>query len=43
VRDLLLELAWWEWPPERLQRNTEFLSADITSLGREQLAALVVP
>jgi len=37
----LLATSWWDWPLERMRRNREFFSADITSLSPEELTALV--
>jgi virginiamycin A acetyltransferase len=41
VAQVLLDTAWWEWPPDRLARNREFFSTDIRSVSPEALAASV--
>lgn len=33
VRTQLLDIAWWNWPMDRLQRNLDFFSKDLTSDG----------
>lgn len=30
VREQLLAIAWWRWPMDRLRRNRDFLSTDLT-------------
>ena len=37
----LLEIAWWEWPRERIARNREFFEADINTISPEALRDLV--
>jgi virginiamycin A acetyltransferase len=38
----LADLAWWEWPRDRVLRNAAFLSADLTELNVEEARGLVV-
>jgi virginiamycin A acetyltransferase len=33
VIDELEEVAWWDWPPEKLRSNSTFFSADLKSEG----------
>lgn len=42
VCDALLELAWWDWPMGRLERNAVFFAADLTALSGDDVRALVV-
>jgi virginiamycin A acetyltransferase len=39
----LLDIAWWDWPLERIQRNTKFFSTDLTTVSGDEVRALVVP
>ncbi len=41
VAAVLLEAKWWEWPMDRLARNREFLTTDITSVSPQALAATI--
>jgi virginiamycin A acetyltransferase len=41
VADALLGAAWWEWPPDRLLRNREFFTTDITTVSPEALLATI--
>lgn len=41
VAEALLATCWWDWPLERMRRNREFFSTDITSVSPQELAALV--
>jgi virginiamycin A acetyltransferase len=43
VRDKLNEIAWWEWPLEKIGRNRSFVEADLTDLNVEDIDKLVVP
>jgi acetyltransferase-like isoleucine patch superfamily enzyme len=40
VAQVLLDSGWWEWTPERMQRNRDFFNADITAIEPGALAAL---
>jgi virginiamycin A acetyltransferase len=41
VARVLLDSAWWDWPRDRLLRNREFFTTDITSISPEALAATI--
>jgi acetyltransferase-like isoleucine patch superfamily enzyme len=41
VAAALLRTAWWDWPPDRLRRNSAFLCADIGAVSGAELTALV--
>lgn len=41
VIDVLLEIAWWNWPWERIVRNQEFFEADLTTFDAASVRALV--
>ncbi len=41
VGQVLLDSAWWDWPPDRLSRNLEFFGTDITSVSPEVLVATI--
>jgi virginiamycin A acetyltransferase len=41
IAQVLLGAAWWEWPLDRLERNLEFFTTDITSVSPETLAATI--
>lgn len=43
VVQLLQQLAWWHWEPERLSRNQRFFDACLDGLTPAQIEALVVP
>jgi virginiamycin A acetyltransferase len=43
VCDALLEIAWWDWPLDRIRRNVPFFSTDLTTLSGAEVRALVVP
>ena len=43
VSAALLEIAWWDWPIERIRRNTNFFSTDLTKLSGAAVRDLVVP
>jgi virginiamycin A acetyltransferase len=42
VIDLLLDLAWWDWPMPRIERNAAFMGADISAMSPDEIRALVV-
>jgi virginiamycin A acetyltransferase len=37
----LLDLAWWDWDRQRVERNAELLTADLTALSLESVERLV--
>lgn len=39
--DLLLELKWWDWPMERIQRNQEFFAMDLTNATGPSVRAVI--
>jgi virginiamycin A acetyltransferase len=39
----LLEIAWWDWPLDRIRRNVAFFSTDLTTQSADEVRALVVP
>jgi virginiamycin A acetyltransferase len=41
VAAVLMDACWWDWPPERLERNGEFFATDITSAAPQALAASI--
>ncbi|HWG08868.1 MAG TPA: CatB-related O-acetyltransferase [Solirubrobacteraceae bacterium] len=41
VAEVLLASQWWDWPIERLRRNTEFFATDITTVAPATLAAMI--
>jgi acetyltransferase-like isoleucine patch superfamily enzyme len=41
VAEALLQAAWWDWPSERILRNSEFFAVDITSTEPEALLAAI--
>jgi virginiamycin A acetyltransferase len=41
IARVLLDTKWWDWPLDRLSRNREFLTTDITSVSPEALAATI--
>lgn len=41
VIEFLLELEWWEWERERIERNTELLATDLTASSHKTLGQLV--
>jgi virginiamycin A acetyltransferase len=41
VARVLLDAAWWDWPPERMARNREFFALDIGSALPEALLAAI--
>jgi virginiamycin A acetyltransferase len=43
VQELLQELAWWDWPIERILRNREFFSIDLTRSTVDVILSSVVP
>lgn len=43
VTEMLLELAWWDWEPERLRRNREFFEIDLTTTPPAEARATVQP
>jgi virginiamycin A acetyltransferase len=42
VIDLLLDLAWWDWPMSRIERNAAFMGADISAMNPDEIRALIV-
>jgi virginiamycin A acetyltransferase len=34
VREALLDIAWWDWEPERLAANEEFFRTDLSEVER---------
>ena len=41
VAQVLLDAAWWDWPPDRLSRNREFFITDIKTISPEALEATI--
>lgn len=41
ITRVLLDIAWWDWPPDRLARNLQFFATDITSVSPETLVATI--
>lgn len=41
VVEALLDIAWWDWPWERVVRNREFFEADLTQLDAEGVRSLI--
>jgi virginiamycin A acetyltransferase len=41
VAEVLVKSAWWDWPPDRLLRNREFFTTDITSVSPNELLATI--
>ena len=41
VARVLIDSEWWDWAAERLGRNTEFFSVDITSVSAQELSATI--
>ncbi|HXB65435.1 MAG TPA: CatB-related O-acetyltransferase [Solirubrobacteraceae bacterium] len=41
VATVLLATAWWEWPPERMERNREFFTTDIGAVSAQTLRAAI--
>jgi virginiamycin A acetyltransferase len=41
VVEALVRIAWWDWDRARIERNLDFLSADLTTLTGADLAQLV--
>jgi virginiamycin A acetyltransferase len=41
VAAVLIESEWWEWPAERMSRNLEFFSMDISSAEPQALAGAI--
>ncbi len=42
VRDALLQLAWWEWPEDRMARNKPFFNLDLSrATGVQQIWSLI--
>jgi carbonic anhydrase/acetyltransferase-like protein (isoleucine patch superfamily) len=41
VVEALLQIAWWDWATDRIARNGEFLSADLTGMSGSDLMRLV--
>ncbi len=41
VATVLLETAWWEWPPARMERNREFFTTDIGTVSAQALRAAI--
>lgn len=39
--EFLLELAWWEWDRDRIERNRDLLAADLTAIPHAILRQLV--
>jgi virginiamycin A acetyltransferase len=42
IIDLLLDLAWWDWPMPRIERNVAFMGADISAMSPDEIRALIV-
>ncbi|MFB6234053.1 MAG: CatB-related O-acetyltransferase [Halopenitus sp.] len=42
VRDTLQELAWWEWDKDRIRRNDNFFTTEISGLSVEEIHSLIV-
>lgn len=42
IREELLEQEWWEWSQDRIRRNEEFFSANLTKITVEEFRDLVV-
>jgi len=43
VVEALQEIAWWDWDPDRIERNRAFFAADLRSLDAEAVRRLVEP
>lgn len=41
VARVLIDSEWWDWAAERLGRNIEFFSVDITSVSAQELSATI--
>jgi virginiamycin A acetyltransferase len=41
VAAALQEIAWWDWPEDRIARNREFFECDIATVSAAELRALV--
>ncbi|ACL03367.1 Acetyltransferase (isoleucine patch superfamily)-like protein [Desulfatibacillum aliphaticivorans] len=42
VVDRFLELAWWDWPEDKISRNKKFFEADLSRITRGELDSLLV-
>ena len=38
----LEEIAWWDWPAQRIERNRRFFEEDLAELSSSEIRALVV-
>jgi len=43
IREKLLDIKWWDWSEERIQRNKSFFNSDIHNLTKEKIDDLIVP
>jgi virginiamycin A acetyltransferase len=41
IRDKLLDLAWWEWSPQKIEENTAFFSENLYDLTDQAIDDLV--
>ncbi len=42
IVEQLLDVRWWDWPPDKVKRNHVFFSTDLTNLSVEDLGKLLV-
>ncbi|WP_327052781.1 CatB-related O-acetyltransferase [Halomicrococcus gelatinilyticus] len=41
IRDLLLDIAWWDWSTKKIQQNEAFFTTDLTTKTPEEIRALI--
>jgi virginiamycin A acetyltransferase len=41
IIEKLLEIKWWDWPPEKIKKNKDFFNADLTEISSKELELLL--